>query len=93
MGTEIPRVCPTAGLTVRDVAQRYRVGEDKVRGWIARGELRALNTAMTMCGRSRWVVTPEALAEFERQRQGGPAAKPEPRRRRRPQNFVDYYPD
>jgi hypothetical protein len=46
------------GLTVRDVARRYRVGEDKVRGWIARGELAAINTATVMCGRPRWVIPP-----------------------------------
>ena len=50
-----------AGLTVADVARRYRVGEDKVRGWIARGELRAVNTATVLCGRPRWVISPDAL--------------------------------
>ena len=33
-----------AGLTVADVARRYRVSPDKVRGWIARGELIAINS-------------------------------------------------
>ena len=80
------------GLTVRDVARRYRVGEDKVRGWIRRGELRAINTAAVLCGKPRWVVTPEALAEFERRRTGGAPPKPARRRRRRTE-IVDYYPD
>jgi transposase len=82
---------PGAGLTVADVARRYRVGEDKVRGWIARGEMRAINTATVLCGRPRWVVPVEALAEFERRRAGGPPPKlPRQRRRHAP---VDYYPD
>src|SRR5262249_18503933 len=51
---------PAAGLTVRDVARRYRVGEDKVRTWIARGELKAINTAAALCGRPRWIVPVEA---------------------------------
>jgi transposase len=78
------------GLTVRDVARRYRVGEDKVRSWIARGELRAINTAAALCGRPRWVIPVEALAEFERRRAGGPQPKPTRRRRRR--EAIDYYP-
>jgi hypothetical protein len=77
-------------LTVADVARRHRVGEDKVRFWIARGELHAINTAAVLCGRPRWVILPEALAEFEERRAGGPAPKP-PRRRRRPEPH-DYYP-
>ena len=77
------------GLTTRDVAKRLRVSEDKVRGWIARGELAAVNTA-ALCGRPRWVVTPEALAAFERARAGGPP--PKPQRRRRRQEVIDYYP-
>jgi hypothetical protein len=73
------------------VARRYRVGPDKVRRWIGRGELAAVNTASALCGRPRWVVSPEALAEFERRRAGGPA--PKPTRRRRRSAGVDYYPD
>jgi hypothetical protein len=72
------------------VARRYRVGEDKVRAWIARGELKAVNTAMALCGKPRWVITPEAIEEFEKARRGGPAAKPPRRRRRR--ELVDFYP-
>jgi transposase len=90
---EVLRDNPAPGLTVREVARRYRVGEDKVRGWIARGEFRAINTATALCGRPRWVIPPEALAEFEKTRSGGPTPKPQPRRRRREQNSVDYYPE
>jgi transposase len=80
----------TAGFTTRDVARRHRVDEEKVRGWIRRGELKAINTAATRSGKPRWVVTPEALAAFEQCRSGGPPPKP-PRRRRRVA-AVDYYP-
>jgi hypothetical protein len=79
------------GLTVADVAVRYRVSPDKVRVWIARGELPAVNTAAALCGKPRWVVTPDALAAFERRRAGGPPPKP-PRRRKRSYQ-VDYFPD
>jgi transposase len=89
---EVPGNPPTAGLTVADFARRYRVGEDKVRAWIERGELRAVNTAAVLCGKPRWVIPPEALAEFERRRAGGPEPKPPVKRRRRTHE-IDYFPD
>lgn len=82
---------PAAGLTVRDVARRLRVGEDKVRTWIRNGEIRAINTARSLCARPRWVVPREALERFEQRRAGVPPPTP-PRRRRRPAT-TDYYPD
>jgi hypothetical protein len=87
--TSLPVVC-APGLTVADVARRYRVGADKVRAWIRRGELRAINTADFACARPRWVIPPEALAGFEQRRLGGPPPKKE--RRRRPVTTMDYYP-
>jgi transposase len=89
---EYPRdLASVRGLTVRDVARRYRVGQDKVRAWIRRAELRAINTATVLCGKPRWVIPPDALVEFEKRRAGGPQAKPIRHRKRSP--MVDYYPD
>ena len=79
------------GFTVRDVAARYRVGEDKVRAWIKRGELSAINAASSFCGRALLRITPEALAAFERRRSAAPP--PKPQRRRRRAAMVDFYPD
>jgi hypothetical protein len=79
------------GFTVADVARRYRVSPDRVRAWIARGELVALNTRDVRSGRPRWVVTAEALAAFERSRQATPPSPP-PKRRKRTVP-VDYFPD
>jgi hypothetical protein len=79
------------GYTVTDLAGRYRVSPDKVRQWIARGELKAVNTAVAMCRKPRWVVTREALAEFERRRAGG-GCPPTPRRKKRTSG-IDFYPD
>ncbi len=73
---------PDAGRTVEDVARRYRVSPDKVRGWIKRGALRAINTAAALCGRPRWVIMPEDLAVFENNRLG--LVPPKPRRTRQP---------
>lgn len=81
-----------SSLTVRDVAKRYRCSPDKIRLFIARGELAAVNIATALCGRPRWVITTEALADFEKRRAGGPPPKPA-RRKRKPTGLVDYYPD
>jgi hypothetical protein len=79
------------GYTVADVAARYRVSPDKVRAWIKRRELAAVNVALSLCGRAQLRITPEALAAFERGRSAAPP--PRPPRRRRPVDLVDYYPD
>ncbi len=80
------------GITVADIAARYRVGEDKVRGWIRRGELAAINTGTVLCGRPRYVVTPEALAKFEARRSAAPPPKPR-RPQRTPPGYINYLPD
>jgi transposase len=89
---DIDRQTLTHGLTVSEVAKRYRVGEDKVRGWIRSGVLRAINTADARAGKPRYVIMPEYLAEFER---GRCVAAPQrtPRARRRAQAQRDYFPD
>ncbi len=78
------------GLTTAEVAARYRVNEDKVRGWITSGVLRAVNTSDKTTDRPRYVVPAEALAEFEQAKGCAPAPKP-PRRRRA--GGRDYFPD
>jgi hypothetical protein len=84
------RVEPRAGYTVADVAARYRVSPDKVRAWIDRGELAAVNTAANLCGRPRYVITPQALAAFEQgQRAAGP--KPQQTRGRKPRVPEVFY--
>jgi transposase len=81
----------TRGSTTRDLAQRFRVSEEKIRKWIELGEIVAINTAAARCGRPRWIITPEAVAAFERRRAGGPTPKPQ-RQKARPQTATDYYP-
>ncbi len=79
------------GLTVREVAARFRVGKTRIHEWIRSGQLSAINTAPIRSSRPRWVILPDALAAFERGRQGG-APAPQPQRRRRPA-VKDYFPD
>jgi hypothetical protein len=84
---------PTArGLTVADLAARYRVSEDKIRRWIRNGDIRAVNSATALCGKPRFVVLPEALADFEKSRAAAEPPKP-PRRCQKRIDFVEYYPD
>jgi hypothetical protein len=78
------------GVTPRELARILRVSPDRVRGWIASGELGAVNTARTRCGKPRFVVLPHHLAEWERRRQTGPP--PKPTRRRKQSGIVDYFP-
>lgn len=78
-------------LTVADVAARYRVGPDKVRGWIRNGQLKALNVSSGK-QKSRFVITPEALAEFEGRKAVAPAEAPKPARRK-PTTGKDWFPD
>jgi hypothetical protein len=82
---------PARGFTPEDLSRRFRVSPDKVRLWIKNGKLRAINTADAMCGKPRFVVTPEALREFEEGRTVAPPVKPQ-KRRRRPAE-VDFFPD
>jgi hypothetical protein len=78
------------GLTVSDVARLFRVRRDRVRLWIERGELKALNTADPLHA-PRFVILPHHLEEFERRRAATPA-KPTTRRKRQ-QAGKDYFPD
>jgi transposase len=79
------------GLTTADIAARYRVGQSKVLTWIKSGQLRAINTAANLSARPRFVVTANALQEFERRRSATPPPKV---KRRRPKNQeTDFYPD
>src|SRR5262245_30485620 len=87
----VPTDTRLAGYTVADLARRYRVSCDRVRGWIERGELRALSRRDARCGRPAYVVTPEAMAEFERGR--AVATLPKPARRKKRTQEMDFYPD
>lgn len=80
------------GLTVADIARRYRISPDKVRAWIRRGELAAINTSDRRCARPRFVVPPDCLAAFERGRQAATPDAPRPRQKKRT-NVIDFYPD
>jgi hypothetical protein len=83
---------PPRGLTVEDVARRYRVSPDKVRRWLSTGELMGINTSTSLAARPRWVISQASLLEFEKRRCSAPPPKPSCRPRRRT-GLVDFYPD
>ena len=78
-------------LSVKDLCERYGVGEHTVLGWIRSGELRAINVGRRLdTKKPRWRVTQEALAAFEQMRTPTP---PPPRapRRKRPAGIIEFY--
>jgi hypothetical protein len=83
----------TRGYTVADLALRWRMGADKIRGLIRRGELPAINTSSVRCGKPRFVVLPEVAHDYEQTLAvSTPPPKPTPRRKRTEQ-LVDYFAD
>jgi hypothetical protein len=87
----VSHTVPPGGYTVADVARRLRAGPDKIREWIRKNQLRAINISSDPCGKPRWVILPEDLAAFEQRRQAGPA--PKPPKKRRQTAAKDYFAD
>jgi hypothetical protein len=79
-----------AGFTVAELAARWRIGVDKIHGFIRRWELIAVNLATRMAGRPQWRVSPEEVARFEKRRSSVPTPKPTRRQR---QSGIDFYAD
>lgn len=84
-------ILQSIGYSVADLARRLKIGPDKVRAFIDRGELRAVNVATNLSGRPQWRVTPEEVERFELRRSSAPL--PQSIRRRRSPTQIDYYPD
>lgn len=72
-----------------EVAKLLGVSADIVRSWIRHGELEAVNVAIKLQVRPRYVVSRVALDRFEKHR----AAKtvPRPRRRRKRSKRMPYH--
>jgi excisionase family DNA binding protein len=79
-----------ATLTVQQVADRYSVTAHTVLGWIACGELRAINVGRTRGAKKpRWRITPAALDAFEAARSTTPPAPVAPRRKQ--EEVIRFY--
>ncbi len=81
-------------LTPPKIASQYGVATSKVLDWIRSGELVALNLANRNCQRPRYSITPEALDQFERNRQvipDGGESTTRKLRRRASQTTKNYF--
>jgi len=76
--------------TPEQIAQRYGISPDKVRGWIVRGELAAVNVVARLGGKPRWRISAEALEQFERARAPVPVVKVE-RRRKSKEGVIEFF--
>lgn len=77
--------------TVKDLCVRYSVTVHTVLGWIARGELRALNVGRQLgTMKPRWRITQEALDAFELARTPIPPP-PTAQRRKRQAGVIEFY--
>src|SRR5438552_2960320 len=78
------------GFSVADLCRRWKIGPDKIRGFLRRGELTGINVATNLSGRPQWRITVESIALFERRRTSAPPPK-RPPKRRRPAYAIDFY--
>lgn len=75
---------------VKQIQERYGVGEHTVLGWIKSGLLKAVDIRRVGSSRAKWRVTQESLAAFEALRTPSPPPAPT-RRRKRPTNVIEFY--
>jgi hypothetical protein len=82
---------PAGGFSVADLCRRWKIGGDKIRTLLRRGELVGINVATDRAGKPQWRVTAESVQRFEQARSSAP---PPPRGRHRPRpEATDYYPN
>jgi len=78
------------GYSVADLCRRWKVGADKVRSFLHRGELVGVNVATFLSAKPQWRITAESVERFEQRRSSAPPSKPSHHRKR--SQLVDYYP-
>ncbi|KKM84522.1 hypothetical protein LCGC14_1298360 [marine sediment metagenome] len=77
--------------TVKELTERYGVGEHTVLAWIRSGELRAFTVGRSLGAKKpRWRITAEALEAFELSRTPIPPP-PRTRRRKRQAAVTEFY--
>jgi hypothetical protein len=85
------RARPEAGFSIADLCRRWKVGAEKVHGFLRRGELVGVNLASHLSAKPMWRITAESVREFEQRRSSQPLPKPQRRRRKCP--AIDYFAD
>ena len=79
----------TRAITPPALAQRLGVNVHKVLGWIARGELRAVNAGDG--SRPRWRIMPDDLEQFLARRAAQPTVKATRRRRKADPAVIEFF--
>jgi hypothetical protein len=82
----------TCGFSVADLCRRWKIGAEKIRGFLRRGELVGINVATNLSARPQWRITRQSVDLFERRRSSAPVPRQRRKERRQPQE-IDYYPD
>ncbi len=80
-------------MTTAELARLWRVGRDKVLGWIRRGELKAFNVATDPLGPPKYRIPIDALENFKAERApmlARPARSPR-RRKAIPRESIPQY--
>lgn len=78
--------------TPPELAKQWNVSPDKVRAWIASGELEAFDASTTQGGRPRYLIRREAVEAFEARRSIQKPPEPAPRRSRRADDdVIEFY--
>jgi hypothetical protein len=90
MPPDVGHTSDRQGYSVADLCRRWKIGPDKIHGFLRRGELVGVNVATNLSGRPQWRITPESVELFERRRTSVPTPKP-PRHKKRT-HLIDYYP-
>lgn len=78
-------------LSVKDICQRFGVGEHTVLQWIRSGDLTAIDVSRNRGGKPKWRITPEALAAFELSRMYSPPPKPTRRNKNQSMDVIKFY--
>ena len=63
------------GYSVADLCLRWKVGADKIRTFLHRGELVGVNVATNLSARPQWRITRESVELFEQRRCSAPPPK------------------
>lgn len=77
-------------LTIAQAAEKMVIAPGKILGWIASGELAAIDISASRNQRPRWRIDPESLDQFLLSRRSTPPAKPAKAKRRKAAKVTQY---
>jgi excisionase family DNA binding protein len=79
-------------LSVRDLCERYGVGEHTILHWVQNGSIKAINVGRRAGAKKpRWRFTQEALAAFEASRTPIRPLSPTNRKKKTNEGVIKFY--